>query len=119
MLSNKRWVEALEQQLWKRIELKHQAHELEVLQLERRLAEYTGLPTEAKIKRETDLFNALRRFRLRGFEHWGYDEPPSMRPKYPIMPRATTDWDFSDAHWTLDPTVYVSPPSSLRQNFLQ
>lgn len=85
-------------------------HELELALLEERLAEHKGLRTELDIRREADLFRALKGFNLLGLEGWGYGEPPRMRR---VMPRATTDWDFAYATWNLDASVYHSAPSSL------
>ena len=39
--------------------------------------------------------------------------PPPMKKVYPLDVDPVADWDFNGT-WNLDPTVYVSPPSSLR-----
>ena len=112
-----RRLEALDRQFWDMLERRRLEHSLELETIQRRVDERLGLHGEAEVKREEDYLRAVKGFKLRGFEGWGYDEPPVMRRIYPPMiPRATTDWDFSQTDWTLDTGVYVSPPSSWRNS---
>jgi hypothetical protein len=105
------------------IEAKYSEHQLELYNLEKNLEEYKekiwhngkivkrDINSEKQIKIEESYYKFVKSLKLLGFEHWGYSEPPAMKP---IMPGATTDWDFSSTSWNLDTTIYVSPPSSLR-----
>lgn len=110
----------LEAELRILLERSRREHLAEVLSLEHRLETYKGFSSEPEIHREEDLLRTLRTWRLKGLEHWGYMEPPPFYARYPglsrlaVMPGTTSDWDFSSANWTLDLTVYVSSPSSLR-----
>jgi hypothetical protein len=105
------------------IEAKYSEHQLELYNLEKNLEEYKekiwhngkivkrDINSEKQIKIEEGYYKFVKSLKLLGFEHWGYSEPPVMKP---IMPGATTDWDISSTDWNLDNTIYVSPPSSLR-----
>lgn len=97
--------------LKRELALRDLQREIELSQLEHKLEEYIGLRSERQISVEEDLARALRSFKLIGLEMWGYKEPPHMRR---IMPKATTDWDYVTTSWTLDTSLYVSSPSSLR-----
>lgn len=95
-------------------------HELELIQMEKKLEEYLGLNTEREIRAEMDLLRVLKTFKLLGVEDWGYVEPPLMGRRYPpLMPGTVSDWDFVTASWTLDTSLYVSSPSSLRYTVWQ
>ncbi|RLB79793.1 MAG: hypothetical protein DRH17_13140 [Deltaproteobacteria bacterium] len=123
-------VEWIEKYLARRLE----EHNQEIYKLEKRLIEYRGLNKERDIKREEMYYRFFKRLRLVGFEHWGYSEPPPMRPVLPrkpllfirgeiieldkvVFPDVIADWDFNVSAYYLDSEVYVSPPSSLRVAF--
>jgi len=97
-------------------------HQLEISRLEARLRNYRGLKSEPEVRREESLLRAVKSWRLKGFEHFGYREPPPLLTLFPkgkryprkVMPGATTDWDFSSTNWLLDTGIYVSSPSSIR-----
>jgi hypothetical protein len=103
------------------IEAKYSEHQLELYNLEKNLEEYKekiwhngkivkkDINSEKQIKIEESYYKFVKSLKLLGFEHWGYSEPPVMKP---IMPGATSDWDFSTTFWELYTPRYSSPPSS-------
>jgi hypothetical protein len=108
------------------IEAKYSEHQLELYNLEKNLEEYKekiwnngkivkrDINSERQIKIEEGYYKFVKSLKLLGFEHWGYSEPPLMKPKYPIIPGATSDWDFSTTSWELYTPQYHSSPSSFR-----
>jgi hypothetical protein len=105
------------------IEAKYSEHQLELYNLEKNLEEYKekiwhngkivkrDINSEKQIRIEESYYKFVKSLKLLGFEHWGYSESPVMKP---IMPGATSDWDFSSTGWVLDTATYISPPSSFR-----
>jgi len=84
-------------------------HEREIEELERKLEEYRGLISERQIRIEESYLYLLKRLRLVALE-----AGPHPSARRPILPGYVEDWDFSNAYWTLDTGIYVSPPSSLK-----
>jgi len=81
--------------------LKWENHNLDLYRIERRLEEYIGLRNEREIKIEEDYLRVCRNLKLVFFE----DHSPQ---------RGTGDWDFANANWELDTSIYVSSPASLK-----
>ncbi|RLG36863.1 MAG: hypothetical protein DRN91_06920 [Candidatus Alkanophagales archaeon] len=79
--------------------LKWDEHNLDLYRIERRLEEYMGLKSEREIKIEEDYLRVCRNLKLVFFE----DNSPE---------RGTDDWDFT-GWWTLNTSIYVSPPASV------
>jgi len=97
----------------KLIEQKLEQHNQEIYETEKKLAEYKGLISEKQIKIEESYLKLIKRLKLVGMEIFS---PCKIRRQY-IFPDVLDDWDLyteGDASWDIDPTFYVSPPSSIK-----